>query len=77
MKKRLGAPSGRQARKNGRGQARCGPVKLRNKWERMRAWGMAGEKRTSNDQRSDAFNPNSAEHKATLDNRSVQKNTKR
>ena len=38
---------------------------------------MAAAKRTPNDQRSDAFNPNSAEHKAMLDNRSVQKNTKR
>ena len=43
----------------------------------MRTRGMATAKRTSNDQRSDAFNPNSAEHKAMLDNRSVQKNTKR
>ena len=32
------------------------------------------EKRTSNDQRSDAHNPNSGEHKAASDNRSNQMN---
>ena len=39
--------------------------------------GMAVAKRASNDQRSDVHNPGSREHKAMLDNRSVQKNTKR
>ena len=37
---------------------------------------MAKSNRTPNDQSSDAHNPNSSEHKANLDNRSVQKNKK-
>lgn len=70
-------PAATKRGKTGAGRPACGPVKLRNKWEQMRMLGMAAAKRTPNDQRSDAFNPNSAEHKAMLDNRSVQKNTKR
>lgn len=33
---------------------------------------MAKSNRTPNDQRSDVFNRTSAEHKSTMDNRSVQ-----
>lgn len=35
---------------------------------------MTGNKRSSNDQRSDALNPTSSEHKAATDNRSNQMN---
>lgn len=35
---------------------------------------MTGNKRSSNDQRSDASNPTSSEHKAAADNRSNQMN---
>ena len=37
---------------------------------------MAKSNRTPNDQKSDAHNSNSSEHKANVDNRSVQMNKK-
>jgi hypothetical protein len=42
--------------------------------EKNKGGDMIGEKRSKNDQRSDALNPTSREHKAAIDNRSNQMN---